>query len=93
MPAQTSLTDVDRGDYIEHVYTFDNSTTRSVYETKPGVRVRDQDALAEKLLAALNLLEQADTNWATLTANQKDNAARLTVRVSAAMCRYILNNT
>ena len=92
MPAQTSLVDVDRGDYIEHVYGFDNATTQSVFEAKPGVRGRDAAALNNKLIAALALLETADTNWATLTAGQKDNAARLVVRVVAALARRELNS-
>jgi hypothetical protein len=92
MPAQTSLVDVDRGDYIEHVYSFDNATTRSIFEAKAGVQSRDSDALNGKLIAALALLEQADTNWAGLTAGQKDNAARLVVRVCAALIRKELNS-
>ena len=92
MPAQTSLTDVDRGDYIEHVDSFDTATTRSVFEATAGVQSRDAAALNGKLIAALAALEQADTNWAGLTAGQKDNAARLVVRVSAGLIRKELNS-
>ena len=76
MPAQTSLADVDHGDYIEHVYSFDNGTTRSVLEVKAGVRSQDADVLFPKLI-------EADKQWATLTAAQKDKLLRL-------LCRYVL---
>ena len=92
MPAQISLADVDRGDYTEHVYSFDNATTRSIFEAKAGVTSRDSDALNGKLIAALALLEAADTNWASLTAGQKDNAARLVVKVCAGLARRVLNS-
>ncbi len=92
MPAQTSLVDVDRGDYTEHVYSFDNATTRSIFEAKAGVTSRDQDALAPKLIAALALLEQADDGWEALTSAKKDAAARLVVRVCAGLIRRTLNS-
>lgn len=92
MAAQTSLVDVDRGDYIEHVYSFDNATTRSIFEAKAGIQSRDSDALAGKLILALTLLEAADKNWASLTAEKKDNAARLVVRVVAGLARKELNS-
>lgn len=92
MPAQTSLVDVDRGDYIEHVYSFDNATTRSIFEAKAGVMSRDSAALNGKLILALSLLEQADEGWASLTAAKKDAAARLVVRVCAGLTRQALNS-
>lgn len=44
----------------------------------------------QKIEAAIATLENADTNWATLTAAQKDAAARLVVRAVAKLGRFLL---
>ena len=50
----------------------------------------NERALRERADQALTNLEDAWTNWATLTAPQKDAAMRLSVRVNAAVIRLML---
>jgi hypothetical protein len=91
MPAQVgSPVTTDLGDYLQIVYSFDNSTTVTEVVPKDGILSRDIVAAKTKAAAGYSLLESADTNWATLTALQKDQAARLAVRCSAAFCRFVL---
>jgi hypothetical protein len=44
----------------------------------------------QKIEGAIGTLEQADANWASLTAAQKDAAARLVVRATAKLGRFLL---
>jgi hypothetical protein len=75
-------------------YTVDEAVTpngRTVTFTyKPGSEGYNREQIVAKIQAALALLETADTNWASLTAGQKDAAQRLAVRVAAKLARLTL---
>lgn len=53
--------------------------------------VINADTLRDKADQAITLLENADANWASLTAAQKDAAMRLSVRVVAKLARMAVN--
>lgn len=80
----------DMGDYLRVVYSFSDASSQTQFVPKPGIISRDILAAKVKAQAGYPLLESADTNWATLNAAQKDQAAQLAVRCAAAFCRYVL---
>lgn len=53
-------------------------------------RVANEQTLRDRVEGALVSLNAAWTNWATLTAAQKDGALRLNVRVTVALSRLQL---
>lgn len=75
---------------MARVFDIDGSW-RDLWED-PAMAAR-VDGLQTEALKALANLELADDNWATLTAAQKDAAARLSVRVCAALIRLRLGMT
>lgn len=79
----------DTADYtITETVTPNGKTTTLVW--KPGSAGANQELIVGKITAALDQLELADANWATLTAAQKDAAQRFAVRVSAKLSRLVL---
>lgn len=86
MPAQTSLVDVDRGDYTEHVYSFDNRTSYSIWEAKPGFPPPEQ-YLADRIDQGLDKLRDGIAAFDTLTAAQRWALVKLALRVVLALAR------
>lgn len=54
--------------------------------------IANEQSLRDKVGQAIGNLETAATNWGTLTAAQKDAAAKLTVQVTARLARLALRH-
>lgn len=65
-----------------------------VVDTLPTDPATDNHTtLYSSALGAIANAEAAVSNWATLTAAQKDNAAKLALALSARLARLVLNQT
>jgi acyl-CoA reductase-like NAD-dependent aldehyde dehydrogenase len=49
------------------------------------------ESVATKIEAQIQRAENADTNWANLTAAQKDSVLRQTMLTTAKLARHLLN--
>lgn len=86
MAAQTSIEIVDRGDYTEHVYSFANGTSYSVWEAKPGFPSPEQ-YLGDRVDANLDKLRDGIAAFDTLTAAQRWALVKVALRVVLALAR------
>lgn len=75
---------------IDAVVAAHDPTTPSAWEQAVATADANDATLRDRLGTALANLETANTNWATLTAAQKDAALRLGIRVDAALIRLAL---
>lgn len=56
----------------------------------PGELDAAREQMQDRLAQSVDTMQAAWSNWDTLTAAQKDNAMRLTLRVAMTLARFVV---